>query len=87
MVPPMATTVACVEPETAPKKVHAAVVVTARPPRVWPKKAMTKSMSRRATCPVEMTSAAKMNIGTATRESGRTPTSICWTRFIGSSAG
>ena len=42
----MATTVAWVDPETAPKKVHAAVVVTARPPRVWPKKAMTRLMKR-----------------------------------------
>ena len=77
--PPTATTVACVEPETAPNMVQAPAVAMASPPRRWPTKAMTRSISRFADWPRVMISAAKMNIGTAIRLAGRMPARICWT--------
>ena len=75
----MATTVACVEPETAPKSVQAVAVETASPPLRCPTKAITRSTSRPADCPRVMMSAAKMNIGTAISEAGRMPAMSCWT--------
>ena len=76
---PIATTVAWVEPETAPNMVQAVAVETASPPFRWPTKAITMSMRRPADWPRVMMSAAKMNIGTAISEAGRMPASICWT--------
>ncbi len=76
---PTATTVAWVEPETAPNIVQAAAVETARPPRIWPTNFMTMSISRSADWPRVMMSAAKMNIGTAISEAGWMPASICCT--------
>jgi len=40
MVPPMAATVAWVDPETAPKSVQLALVVIGRPPGRWPTKGL-----------------------------------------------
>ena len=76
---PTATTVACVEPETAPNIVQAAAVDTASPPRICPTNAMTMSINREAEWPRVMMSAAKMNIGTAISDAGRIPASICCT--------
>ena len=74
-----ATTVAWVEPETAPNRVQLAAAAMPRPPRTWPTKRITRSISRSAECPLVMMSAAKMNIGTAISEAGRMPASICCT--------
>ncbi len=77
---PTATTVAWVEPETAPNRVQEAAVETARPPFTWPMKDITMSISRSADWPRVMMSAARMNIGTAISEAGRMPAIICWIR-------
>ena len=80
---PIATTVAWVEPETAPKSAQLAAAVTPSPPRTWPTKAITRSISRLAECPLVMMSAARMNIGTAISAEGRMPASICCTMISG----
>ncbi|MPN18664.1 hypothetical protein SDC9_166027 [bioreactor metagenome] len=66
----MATTVACVEPETAPKRVHAVTVAIGRPPLLCPTIFTTKFSSLSAICPEVIISAAKINIGTAVKEIG-----------------
>ncbi len=85
--PPMATTVAWVEPEIAPNSVHATAAVTARPPRRWPKKVIARSSRRFAVWPRVTMSAAKMNIGTVISATGLMPLTICWTMMSGLSAG
>src|SRR5690625_7602762 len=75
----MATTVAWVEPETAPNSVQATAVVMGSPPRIWPTKLPTRSSSRSAVRPLMMVSAARMNMGTATSTLCSTPPIICCT--------
>ena len=77
---PTATTVAWVEPETAPNRVQEAAVETARPPLIWPTKLMTMLIRRLADWPRVMMSAARMNMGTAISAVGRMPPIICWIR-------
>ncbi len=74
---PTATTVAWVDPDTAPNSVQEAAVLTANPPLIWPMKDITISMRRFADCPRVMMSAARMNIGTAISDAGRMPAIIC----------
>ena len=68
--PPMATTVAWVEPETESKSVQAMVVEIGIPPRLCPTSLTTNVSSRSATCPEVMMSAARMNRGTAVSDTG-----------------
>src|SRR5690625_3822848 len=81
----MATTVAWVEPETAPNSVQATAVVMGSPPRIWPTKLPTRSSSRSAVRPLMMMSAARMNMGTATSTLCSTPPIICCTKSPGGS--
>lgn len=83
----MATTVAWVEPEMAPKRVQAAAVVMAMPPRMWPTKASTKSSSRLVEWPVLMMSAARMNMGTESSTWALTPAMSCCTESMMSMEG
>ena len=76
--PPIATTVAWVEPEMAPNRVHDTAAVTARPPRRWPKKVIARSSRRLAVRPRVTISAARMNIGTVISATGLMPLIICW---------
>ncbi len=79
----MATTVAWVEPETAPNSAQEAAVVIGRPPRMWRVKASTRSSSRLAVWPLVRMSAANMNIGTAARTQLPTPLIIQLTAWSG----
>ena len=74
---PTATTVAWVEPETAPKSVQEVAVLIASPPLMWPIKAITILISLSADWPRVMMSAARINMGTAMSEAGRMPPIIC----------
>ncbi len=77
MVPPMAATVACVEPETAPKSVQLELVVIGSPPGKWPTKALIIFINRLADSPDVMMLAERINIGTHTRAGGVTPVITC----------
>src|SRR5690625_30435 len=81
----MATTVAWVEPETAPNSGQATAVVRGSPPRTWPTKLPTRSSRRSAVRPLMMMSAARMNMGTATSTLCSTPPIICCTKSPGGS--
>ena len=82
MVPPMAATVAWVDPETAPKSVQLALVVMGSPPGRWPTKALIMFISRPADSPDVMMLAERMNIGTHTSAGGVTPVIACCTIVI-----
>ncbi len=79
----MATTVAWVEPDTAPNTAQPAAVVIGKPPRQWRLKASTRSRRRLAVWPLVRMSAAKMNIGTAASTQLPTPLTIQLTAWSG----
>ena len=76
MSPPIATTVAGEEPETAPKNMHATSVVIAKPPLREPTKAFATSKILLAIPPLFMTLAAKRKKGIDIRENLSMPPSI-----------
>jgi len=78
MVPPIAATVAWVDPDTAPNIVQAAFVVIASPPGICPRKALVIPISLFAAWPDVIMFAARINIGTATSEGGMIPVTTCW---------
>jgi hypothetical protein len=82
IVPPIAATVACVEPDTAPNKVQATLVTIGRPPNRCPRKALTIFIILLAACPEVTILAANINMGTQTREAGLIPLSICCTSIL-----
>ncbi len=67
---PIATTVAWVEPDIAPKIVQVAAVVIAIPPCMCPTNVSTKSNNLFDVCPAHIISAAKINIGTDNKTIG-----------------
>src|SRR5210317_687880 len=79
MVPPMAATVAWVDPETAPKSVQLALVVMGRPPGRWPTKTFNIRIRRMEDSPEVIMLAERMNMGTHTRAGGVTPVITCCT--------
>ena len=82
IVPPMAATVAWVEPETAPKSVQLALVVMGKPPGKWPTKTFSIRINRPADSPEVMMLADRINIGTQTKAGGVTPVMTCCTMVM-----
>ena len=72
----MATTVAWVEPDTAPNTAQDMAVVMGKPPRRCRVKASTTSSNRLAVWPLVRISAAKINMGTAASTQLPTPLTI-----------
>ena len=64
-MPPMAATVAGLDPEIAPNIVHAPTVVNAKLPRMAPMREITQSTRRRDMPPCAMMAPAKIKNGTA----------------------
>ena len=60
---PMATTVAGLDPEIAPKNMHAKIAVRARPPRKWPTRHSARFSTRLDNSPLAAILAVKIKKG------------------------
>ena len=87
IVPPIAATVAWVEPETPPNSVQLAVAVMGKPPGICPTKDWTIRISFSADLPEVIRFADKINIGMQTMAEGVTPVKTCCTKIGNWNAG